>query len=92
MDDGPVGEPVRLVGGDADWADVQDLANISLVGSGHELGDAGVETVQLLYVVRRVVHSLLGALEVGLLEGRHGDAERRREGVANPVATPLMRG
>ena len=46
VDDGPVdGEPVRLVGGDADGVGVQDLANISLVGSGHELGDAGVETV-----------------------------------------------
>ena len=68
MDDGQVdGEPV---GGDADWVGVRDLANISLVGGGHELGDAGVETVQLLYVVRRVVHSLLGDLEaLAILSG-----------------------
>ena len=59
---GPVdGEPVRLVGGDTNEVGVQELANTS--PGGHELGGAGVEAVQLLYVVHHVVHGLLGDLE-----------------------------
>ncbi len=64
VDDGPVdGEPVRLVR-DAHGVGVQDLANTLPVGGGHELGDAGMEAVQLLYVVPRVDHSIWSALAI----------------------------
>ena len=56
------GKRVRLVA-DADGFDVEDLANTPPVEGCHELGDAGVEADQLLYVVHRIDHSLLGDLE-----------------------------
>ena len=39
------------------------MADTSLVRGGHELGDVGVEAVQLLYVVRCTFHGPLGDQE-----------------------------
>jgi len=63
-DDCPVdGEPIGLIGGNANGVSMQDLANASRFWVDHELGDAGMEAVQLLYVIYCIVNSLLGNLE-----------------------------
>ena len=63
-DDCPVdGEPIGLIGGNANGVSMQDLANTSRFGVDHKLGDAGVEAVQLLYAIYCIVNSLLGNLE-----------------------------
>lgn len=39
------------------------MANASIVGDGLELGNAGVEDVQLLYGFLGILHILLGGLD-----------------------------
>jgi len=84
LDDGPVdGKRIGFVGGGADGVGVQDMADASLVGGGHGLGDAGVEAVQLLNVVRRAFHDVLGDPE------RPGDPVGISHGIGLLLLQPL---
>jgi len=97
LNGGPVdGEPLGP-GGDANGVGVKDMADKSLVGGEHRLGDAGVEVVKLLYVFGRVGHSPLLAPEgagnpvgisraIGLMLVQSLDALlRRRDNLLQPT-------